>query len=121
MAGASRRRVIETIVVDVTGGGSAVNFDGAVRQPFAYHAGSRRLYVGHPGMHHGEISFTKQWPDDLDFDACYQGEINHTPYGVVLHYQTPFDVRPDGELILTELQRLVPELDTSLSAVASGR
>lgn len=75
MAGVSRRRAIETVIVDSIGDGSAVNFDGAVRQPFAYHAESRRLYVGHPGMHHGEISFTKQWPERLDFDACYQGEI----------------------------------------------
>jgi len=73
-----------------------INPDGTVRQPFIYHAPSQTVFLGHPGMYHGEIEFAEQFKPHLPTyyndgmgEAQYQyhqGQINHTPYGSAVAY-----------------------------------
>lgn len=113
-------RSIKVISVDGIGDGSAVNFDGAIRQPFAYDAKSRCLFLGRPGMHHGEIFMADQWPESLDMDECFQGEVVHTPFGVVFNYESAFEERPDADQIFAQLQREIPELQRRAGAATAS-
>lgn len=99
--------------------GDAGNFDGSIRQPFIYHHPSRTLYLGQPGMHHDEVSWTKEFePAKDEYESAFpemhpdyfQGEINHTPYGKSLGYGG-FDQAPEAPGVFAALQATYPDLE----------
>lgn len=99
--------------------GDAGNFDGSLRQPFIYHHPTRTLYLGNPGMHHDEVSWTNEFaPVQQDYESTFpeqhpdyfQGEINHTPYGKALGYGG-FDRAPNIEGVHEALSTIYPDLE----------
>lgn len=108
---ATKTATVEVVQVEESGDGSGIDPDGTFRQPFIYNPKTRIVYLGHKGMHHGEVAESEP---DLAFEPWYdlpQGQINHTGYGKGFTYGNDLDAgRPDADEVYEALSSVVPDM-----------